>query len=538
VNANHGTVDAGIRAALTALLLLIGCPGDPADDDVSGDDDLSADDDDATDDDDDVTEAPPGCLGDPGPAPGPGVCADEAPCRWDGNGDGAKFGYAITAGKDFDGDGLPDFAVGAKGYTEIDDEGRVMLYPSTVATEDDPPAPGVFVGPQPLAYAGFSVTLVDDMDGDGLAELVVGATGVEDIPGQDLPPNVGAAYLIPGAPLPDPDPDSGQVELTAATVFYGESYYARTGWASAGAGDVDGDGLGDLLLSGELQNYTEDGEECRQGRVYLHLGRAQGFEATVSNATADAILDGDEADEMAGESLAGGHDLDGDDVPDLVVGAPYAGSYAGKAYVVSGAAVAGGGSFELADVGAVLTGDGDSYDAFGWTVASVGDLTGDGLGEIAVGVPGHDEPGSAAGALWLYPGDPGLAQGIAPPALATISGEWWEHDFGIRAVGGDVDGDGSRDLVASAIYAHQGFNGMAGRIYVFGGRDAASWALVTSAADSDADYTGAGVRDYLGFGLALGDLDLDGADDLLMGAAYHDTADAEDQGRVYLFWGG
>ena len=165
MNANHGTVDAGIRAALTALLLLIGCPGDPADDDVSGDDDLSADDDDATDDDDDVTEAPPGCLGDPGPAPGPGVCADEAPCRWDGNGDGAKFGYAITAGKDFDGDGLPDFAVGAKGYTEIDDEGRVMLYPSTVATEDDPPAPGVFVGPQPLAYAGFSVTLVDDMDG-------------------------------------------------------------------------------------------------------------------------------------------------------------------------------------------------------------------------------------------------------------------------------------------------------------------------------------------------------------------------------------
>ncbi len=504
----------------------------------AGDDDATADDDATSDDDDDSTEQPAGCLGAPGPLPGPDICADEAPCRWDGAGEGSKYGYALASGKDFDGDGVPDFAVGAKGYTDFEDEGRALLYPGTVTTEDEPPAVGVFVGPQPLAFAGFSVSLIDDMNGDGNADLVVGATGVEEIPGQDLPPNVGAAYLIPGGALPAADPDSGLAPLESTTVFYGESYYARTGWATAGAGDVNGDGLGDLLLSGELQTYSEDGEGYRQGRVYLVLGRTEPFAETVCLSEADAVLDGDEEDEMAGESLAGGHDLDGDGVPDIVAGAPYAGLYAGKAYVVSGAAVAGGASAELADVATVLAGDGDSYDAFGWSVASPGDLTGDGLGEIAVGVPGHDEPGSSAGALWLFPGDPGLAQGQAPAPLTVISGEWWEHDFGIRALGGDVDGDGTTDLVASAIYAHEGFAGMAGRVYVFNGRDAESWALVTGAGDSDADYSGAGVRDYLGYGLALGDLDLDGDDDLLMGAAYHDTADGADMGRVYLFWGG
>ncbi len=525
-------------AGLFLLLGATGCPGDDDDTSAADDDATSDDDDDATADDDDSTEQPAGCLGDPGPPPGPEICADEAPCRWDGAGEGSKYGFAVTAGKDFDGDGVPDFAVGAKGYTEFDDEGRAVLYPGTVTTLDDPPSPGVFVGPQPLAFAGFSVSLIDDMNGDGTAELVVGATGVEEIPGQDLPPNVGGAYLIHGGPLAAPDPTTGEAELTPSTVFYGESYYARTGWASASAGDLNGDGLGDLLLSGELQTYTEDGEGYRQGRVYVVLGRSEGYAETVCLSEADAALDGDDGDEMAGESLAGGHDLDGDQIPDLVIGAPYAGIYAGKVYLVSGATAVGAGSAALADVATAIEGDGDSYDAFGWSVASPGDLTGDGLGEIAVGVPGHDEPGSSAGALWLYPGDAGLFQGQTPQPLTVISGEWWEHDYGLRAAGGDVDGDGATDLVVSAIYAHQGFAGMAGRVYVYWGRDDAGWGLVSAAADADADYSGAGVRDYLGYGLALGDLDQDGDDDLLMGAAYHDTADGADMGRVYLFWGG
>ena len=332
--------------------------------------------------------------------------------------------------------------------------------------------------------------------------------------------------------------------LEPATVFYGENYYARVGWTMAGAGDVNGDGLGDLLLSGELQWYdAEEGEQYRQGRAYLFFGRADGFAEAVSVSEADVVLDGDQEldgstpGEMAGASLAAGHDLDGDGVPDLVIGAPYNGAYAGRVYVVSGAAVAAGGSFELADVGVMLA-DSASYDPFGWSVGSVGDITGDGLGDIAVGVPGHDTPGDNSGAAILYAGTPDLALGIVPEPMATIVGEWDEHDFGMRMIGADIDGDGLRDLVASAIYAHEGFAGKAGRVYGFAHRDEASWADVTSASQAEADYAGAGVRDYMGFGLAAADFDNDGTDDLLMGSAYHDTEDAEDQGRVYLFWGG
>jgi len=529
-------------AMLLALCFGVGCDGDSDDDSAPLDDDDTGpgDDDTTPGDDDDVTEQPPGCLAEPGPAPGTDICAEDAPCRWDGTGDDAKFGFSLDAGRDFDGDSVPDFVVGSKGYTDFEEEGRGLLYSGAETTDDDPSPPGVFTGNQPLAYAGFSVALVQDMNGDGYDEMVVGATGVEEIPDvEDLSPNVGSAWLIYGGPLPAPDPDSGEIVLEAATVFYGESYYARTGWDVASAGDVNGDGLGDLLLSGELEWYdSEDGESYRQGRVYLFFGRADGFPDAVCVSEADVILDGDEADEMAGASLAGGHDVDGDGVPDLIVGAPYNGSYAGRVYVVSGAEVAAGGSFELADVGVVLGGTPGAYDAFGWDVSLPGDLTGDGLADIAVGVPGHDDPMDQAGALVLYAGTEDLALGISPDPLATIAGEWDEHDFGIRSAGGDIDGDGRNDLIVAAIYAHEGFNGKAGRVYVFAGRDAADWAEVTSATQAEADYTGAGVRDYMGFGVGAADLDGDGYDDLLMGSAYHDTASAEDQGRVYLFWGG
>ena len=253
--------------AMMLLLACTGCDGEADDDTVTDDDD---------DDDDDTTEEQPaGCLGEPGPTPGPGICAEEAPCRWDGIGDEARFGFSISAGRDFDQDGVPDFAVGSRGYSQVDQEGRVEIYPGTVATADPMPSPGVFVGLQPLAFTGFSVALVQDMDGDGADDLVAGATGVEDNLGVEVPPNVGAAYLIPGGPLPDPDPESQEIELEPTSVFYGESYYARTGWAMAFAGDVNGDGLGDLLLSGELQDYDSENyqETYRQGRAYLVFGR-------------------------------------------------------------------------------------------------------------------------------------------------------------------------------------------------------------------------------------------------------------------------
>ena len=540
-----------IKIPTTFLLVLLmtlglsaGCDGDAGDDDstqVDDDDDTGpSDDDDTQADDDDDVELPPGCLAEPGPTPGEDICAEDAPCRWDGTGEDAKFGFSLDAGKDFDGDGVPDFVVGAKGYTDFEEEGRGLIFPGTVATDDAPSPPGIFTGPQPLAYAGFSVALVQDMNGDGYDEMVVGATGVEDIPDvEDLPPNVGSAWLVYGGELPAPDAKTGEIALEASTVFYGETYYARTGWDMASAGDVNGDGLGDLLLSGELEWYdADDGETYRQGRAYVFFGRAEGFPEAVCVSEADVVLDGDEEDEMAGESLAAGQDVDGDGVPDLVIGAPYNGTYAGRVYFVSGALVAAGGSFELADIGVILGDTPDAYDAFGWDVSIPGDLTGDGLADIAVGVPGHDDPMDQAGALVLYAGTEDLALGIAPAPLTTITGEWDEHDFGIRSAGGDINGDGLTDLIVAAIYAHQGFNGKAGRVYMFAGRDEAGWAEVTSATQAEADYTGAGVRDYMGFGVGATDLDGDGYDDLLMGSAYHDNGGEEDQGRVYMFWGG
>jgi len=207
-----------------------------------------------------------------------------------------------------------------------------------------------------------------DVDGDGVQDLLLATEGEDD---DALPP--GAVHVLAG-------PVSGIVALSsaAATLTGGED--SELGGELA-AGDTNGDGYDDVVASG-------DGD-----REYVFLGPVSG---THSVAEADAVL---RIAYGAGGSLATG-DVDGDDVGDVVIGAPGDEDLDRRSiiYLAYGPF---SGEMELSDTGARFIGN--MTDLAGRSVA-VGDVNDDGLDDVLIGAPGDDVGGKAAGAAYLFYG--------------------------------------------------------------------------------------------------------------------------------------
>lgn len=461
------------------------------------------------------------------------TCVDAAPCRWQGNQGHGYFGYSVAAGGDFDGDGHPDVAVGAPVQDVVGADGGVLADAGTVTLlsggrvgEPGGGALASFSGTVPSAQVGTTVLLPGDMDGDGLSELVVGARGeaVGDLTA------AGAVWLIQGRSL-------GEAEepLAARTRFTGESTLARVGTALGAAGDVDGDGLADLLLQGELRTTTPDGDEVySSGRAYIVSGSTT-LPTEIALADADARMLAEGADDAAGLGLAGG-DLDGDGYADVAVGAPYAYNRRGRVYILPGGPDALRGDVLLSDAPVQLSGS-STYGAYGWSIA-MGDVTGDGLADLSIGAPLED-PGDTpnAGRVYLHAGSPG-ALAAGPSLLTTWTGDFDEQQLGTGLhLGADLDGDGTGDLLMGAVSASRGLVTKGGSVYVARGRSD-GWPVADARADTvETTVRGAAVKDYLGRATTAADLDADGAAELITGSGYTDTESVPDVGSVYLFWG-
>ena len=229
-----------------------------------------------------------------------------------------------------------------------------------------------------LDRAGTALSFAGDMDGDGFADVLVGAWG-----DSTAGARAGAVYLEYG-------PLTGTASLATADVkWLGERAGDRAGSRTAPVGDIDGDGLDDALVGAPYGT-----------KAYL-LGGASLTSGSLSRAT--ATFTEEAAASRVGGALAGGGDLDGDGHGDLLLGAygeSSAGPNAGAVYVIRGPV---SGAFLLADADGKLTGSAMN-DNLGSSVALGGDLDGDGFADLLVGGPGHDGGGAAAGAAWLFYG--------------------------------------------------------------------------------------------------------------------------------------
>lgn len=351
-----------------------------------------------------------------------------------GESEGDHAGDAVAGAGDVNGDGFDDLIVGA--YTAGQSgSGAVYLIlgSGSPASSSLRSVYAEYTGETPSSYAGGSVAAAGDVDGDGFDDMLVGASGA----GREWE-SIGAAYLVLGSTWP------GSGSLAEANAEYtGEAIGDYAGVAVSSAGDFDGDGLADIVV-GAFRN-EESGTEA--GAAYLVLGSAS--PASTSLRAADAKYTGEAPSDNAGFCVAAAGDADGDGLDDLLVGAWYndeGGGGAGAAYLLLGAKAPADASLALAD--AKYTGEAVS-DSAGRFVASAGDVNGDGFDDILVGAQGNDDGGSNSGAAYLVLGSRSPAGESLTTADAQYTGPSGAV-AGSVASAGDVDGDGFDDIVVGA----------------------------------------------------------------------------------------
>jgi hypothetical protein len=264
--------------------------------------------------------------------------------------------------------------------------------------------------------------------------------------------------------------------------FYPEVASPHLGRAVSGAGDLDGDGVPDVIL-GEPLAYGPGGQS---GRVRVFSGPTNTVLHTWSGTAA-----GDEF----GSSVASAGDVDSDGTPDVVVGARFTdpnGQNSGEARVYSGAT----GSLLWSWSG------GSMDDYFGAAVAGVGDLDGDASDDVAVGVPGADTSGWDAGQVVVFSGATGSA-------IRTWNGAAPGDGFcSAVASAGDVDADATPDVIVGVPFGDV-LAVNAGEARVFSGATGAALRV----------FFGSQLGGWLGHAVAgAGDVNGDGFSDLIVGA--------------------
>ncbi len=424
-----------------------------------------------------------------------------------------EAGNAVASAGDVNGDGFDDILIGANQVSvNASTAGAVyvLLGPSPTAG-DLADADIKIYGETHAAWVGYSVAGAGDLDGDGYDEILIGAPQTEYFAYRD-----GAAYLLYG-PI-----ELGSLVISDAdSHLVGEDTEDEAGCSVASAGDVDGDGYGDILI-GALR---EDSGGADAGAAYV-LNGPIGHGTTMLE-WADAKFVGEDSSDQAGVAVAPAGNADGDGYDDVLVGAWQESSLAtqgGAVYLLHGPMT---GTMDLSLASTKFVGE-TEYDRAGVSVSSAGDVNGDGLDDILIGADQYNA-GPGAVHLFLAPVE-GLRGLTSAESVFAGNADLDMAGYSVASAG-DVDGDGRSDLLVACpredVYNHD--EGVVSLLYAppSGG---------SLASISDARFQGVNTNDYAGNAVSsAGDVNGDGYADVLIGAS---QIAVNGLGRVYLVFGG
>jgi hypothetical protein len=354
-------------------------------------------------------------------------------------------------------------------------------------------APWSFQGEKAKDRLGEKVFTAGDVNGDGFADVAAFASG------RSL--NAGAILVFHGSRR---GPGRGPSFLQE-----GEAKGDQYAHSFGGVGDVNGDGFGDFIAA--AQNFdTPNARET--GKAYLYAGSKAGLRLPPAWTRTGRI-----PQELFGDCSSRAGDVNGDGLEDVIVGAYGSDLSRGKVHLFLGSRE----TFLSKEPAWTVSGEA-AGDWFGYSVASAGDVNGDGRPDIVIGakMARHGTQGKV-GKVYVFHGN---GKGLSPGPDWSVAGEKVYDMFGWRAIGaGDVDGDGFCDVIASS-YGHDGIQGPDhGKVYLYRG---AKEGLSREQAWSSTGEAGGAM---VGYSIGSGDLDGDGFSDVVVGAPGQD--------KVHLFRG-
>ena len=353
-----------------------------------------------------------------------------------GDENGCVFGGSVATAGDVNGDGFADIIIGAPShdYTPagFTDCGAAYVYLGGAGGISTSPSWSE-VGPHSGDRFGSSVATAGDVDGDGFADIIVGAPLYTQ--GQS---GEGFFAIFMG---------SGAGVTPSSTFRESNSVGAHFGQVVGTAGDVNGDGFSDVLVSAPAFSNPEFSE----GLVSVYLGAAD----LPDNNSPYYLSYGSQNAQFYGNALSAGGDFNGDGWPDMIVGSPGFTNASGNTGQV---ALLLGGPFGPS-TSAAATYQPSGLAATGTAVSLQGDIDGDGTSDAVVGLPAF---ASTGGAVVIFYGNGGAkflgTAGRAPAVLAApLPGR-----FGAAIAVGDVNGDGYADIIVGAPDA-----GASGKVYVY-----------------------------------------------------------------------
>ena len=465
-----------------------------------------------------------------------------------------QSGWSVSAAGDVNGDGLADVLVGAKfadPATGANAGKSYVVFGKSTTTAMDLSALGaggfVINGEATLDESGFSVSAAGDVNGDGLADVIVGAYKANPAGGADA----GKSYVVFGKATTT---DVNLTDIAAGTgggfVIKGVNANDVSGTSVSAAGDVNGDGLADVIVGAP---QSDPGGLANAGTSYVVFGKAAATAvdlATVAAGGAGAggfAITGQTVGELSGFSVKGAGDVNGDGLADLLVGAyaadPLSGVDAGQSYVVFGKATT-----TSVDLGQVAGGNGGfliegaaAGDQSGYSVSTAGDVNGDGLSDVVIGAPGSaTNPGHTyvvfgkAGGAAVDLANLGTGGFVINGAAANDQSGWSVSSAG------DMNGDGLTDLIIGASHASPGGLATAGASYVVYGKTSNTAIDLSNVAQGQGGFVinGEAATNNTGASVsAAGDVNGDGLADLIVGAYSADPPGLNNAGRSYVIFG-
>ena len=482
---------------------------------------------------------------------------------------GDQSGRSVSGAGDINGDEVADLIIGAftanpngggSGESYVVFGGALTGSTGTVELSSLDGSDGFVInGIDGVDYSGVSVGGAGDINGDGVADLIIGANRAD--PNGNI--DAGESYVIFGGAGTG---STGAVELssldgTDGFVINGIDGVDYSGFSVSGAGDINGDEVAYLIIGAYLADPNGD---LYAGESYVVFGGAgTGSTGALELSSLDGndgfVINGIDEFDFSGISVSGAGDINGDGVADLIIGADFAvpngNDYAGESYVVFGGAFVGGtGTLELSSLdgsdGFVINGI-DGGDQSGHSVSGAGDINGDEVADLIIGAYLADPNGN------LYAGESYVVfggSGVGGAGTVELSGLDGSDGFVINGIdeldssgisvsgAGDINADEVADLILGAFAADPNGNVNAGESYViFGGAGVGSTGAVElSSLDGSDGFVINGVDggDYSGRSVSgAGDINGDGVADLIIGAYLADPNGNSSAGESYVLFG-